>query len=154
MGDKPSEIERVRRQEENGTALAEDILPFVVRKLRLVVLPVIDKTRLETGKGLHDPRGFEADPDHLADEPHDIFGVVGAVGVGADVAALVFRYLVLVDHPLGRAAVGQAIFECLRRVPASVRVSFILSERRSFESRSLSSTRYESGFCGGGFTPP
>ncbi len=26
-----------------GTALAEDILPFVVRKLRLVVLPVIDK---------------------------------------------------------------------------------------------------------------
>ena len=57
-------------------------------------------------------------------------------------------------HPFERAAVGQAIFKRLRRVPASVRVSFTLSERRSFESRSLSSTRYESGFCGGGFTPP
>jgi len=91
MGDKPSEIERVRRQEENGTALAEDILPFVVRKLRLVVLPVIDKTRLETGKGLYDPRGFDADPDHLPDEPRDVFGVRGAVGVGADAAFLVFR---------------------------------------------------------------
>ena len=115
MGDKPSEIERVRRQEENGTALAEDILPFVVRKLRLVVLPVIDKTRLETGKGLHDPRGFEADSDHLSDEPHDVFGIVGAVRVGADAAALVFGYLVLVDHPFERAAVAQTILERLRR---------------------------------------
>ena len=47
----------------------------------------------------------------LAHEAHDVFGVVGAVGVGADAAVLVFRYLVLVNHPFQRAAIAQAIFK-------------------------------------------
>ena len=43
--------------------------------------------------------------------PYNVFGVEGAVGVGAGAAVLVLRYLVLIDHPFERAAIAQAIFK-------------------------------------------
>ena len=45
----------------------------------------------------------------LTHQAHDVFGVVGAVGVGTDAAVLVFSHLVLVDHPFERAAVAEAV---------------------------------------------
>ena len=42
-------------------------------------------------------------------------GIVGAIWIGADAAALVLAHLVLVDDPLQRAAVAQAVVEDLRR---------------------------------------
>ena len=57
------------------------------------------------------PHGFKAHANDLDHEPHGIFGIVGAVGVGADAAVLVFRHLVLVNHPFQRAAIAQAVFK-------------------------------------------
>jgi len=65
------------------------------------------------GQGFHEFNCFQAHANDLADEAHDVFGVVGAVGVGADAAVLVFRHLVLVNHPFERAAIAQAVFKGL-----------------------------------------
>jgi len=66
---------------------------------------------LEGGQGFHKPNGLKAHANDLAHEAHDVFGVGGAVGVGADAAVLVFRHLVLVNHPFERAAIAQAVFK-------------------------------------------
>lgn len=55
------------------------------------------------------PHGFHADAHHLADEADDVFGIVGAVGIGANAAALVLADLILIDHPLQGDAVAQTI---------------------------------------------
>src|SRR5258708_36868483 len=39
------------------------------------------------GEGFHEADGFEADAGDLAEEADDVFGVVGAVGGGADAGA-------------------------------------------------------------------
>ena len=36
------------------------------------------------GQTRHNAHGFQTDAHHLADETHDVFGIVGAVGIGAD----------------------------------------------------------------------
>ena len=56
-----------------------------------------------------DFHGFQADGNNLSDEAHDVFSVVGAVGIVNDAAALVGRDLVLVDDPFQRRAVAEAI---------------------------------------------
>ena len=87
------------------------------------------------------PHGFKAHANDLAHEAHGIFGIVGAVGVGADASVLVFRHLVLINHPFECVAIARAVFKGFGGIPPSVSESFTLSERRSFESRILSSTR-------------
>ena len=67
--------------------------------------------RLQSGQGFDPAHRFEADPDDLADQAHDVLGVVGAVGVGDDSALLVFAHRVLVNHP----------FNCAPRSPAGRR---------------------------------
>jgi hypothetical protein len=47
----------------------------------------------------------------LADEADDVFGVVFAIGVADDAAALVFVNLVLVDDPIEGAAVAEAVLK-------------------------------------------
>jgi len=69
---------------------------------------------LEGGQGFYELNGFQAHANDLAREAHDVFGVVGAVGVGADAAVLVFRHLVLVNHPFEGAAIAQAVFKGFR----------------------------------------
>ncbi len=63
------------------------------------------------GQGFHEFNCFKAHANDLAHEAHNVFGVVGAVGVGADAAVLVFRHLALVNHPFERAAIAQAVFK-------------------------------------------
>lgn len=53
--------------------------------------------------------GFEAGGDDLLDEADDVFGVVGAVGVGGDVCLGVGLALVLVDDPFEGGAVAEAV---------------------------------------------
>jgi len=55
--------------------------------------------------------GLHAYRDDLGEEADDVFGVVGAVRVGADAAVLVFRHLVPVNHPLEGATIAKAVFE-------------------------------------------
>ena len=62
------------------------------------------------GQGFDDIHGFEADMDHLADEALDVLGIVLAVGVVDDAAALVGRDLVLIDDPLKGGAVAESVF--------------------------------------------
>jgi hypothetical protein len=57
------------------------------------------------GQAGDQPYRLDAYADHLADEPDDVFLVVGPVGIGADAAALVLGHLVLVDDPIQGAAV-------------------------------------------------
>ena len=59
----------------------------------------------------HDLHGFQTHADHLADQAHDVLGVVGAVGVVDDAAALVGLDAVLVDDPVERGAVAEAVVE-------------------------------------------
>ena len=66
---------------------------------------------LEGGQGFDKLNAFKAHANDLAHEAHDVFGVIGAVGVGADAAVLVLRHLVLVNHPFEGAAVAQAVFK-------------------------------------------
>ena len=73
---------------------------------------------LEGGQGFYELYGFQAHADDLAHEAHDVFRVVGAVGIGADAAVLVFGHLVLVNHPFERAAIAQAVFKGFGRNPA------------------------------------
>ena len=58
----------------------------------------------------HNFHRFQTHRNDLPDQPHDIFRVVGAVRVVGDAAALVGRDLVLIDHPLQRRAVAEAVF--------------------------------------------
>jgi hypothetical protein len=62
------------------------------------------------GEGVYEADGFEADADDLAEEADGVFGVGGAVGVGADAGAGVFGDAVLVDHPFDGGAVAEAVF--------------------------------------------
>ena len=68
---------------------------------------------LEGGQGIYELNGFKANANDLAHQAHDVFGVARAVGVGADAAVLVFRHLVLVNHPFEGAAIAQAVFKGL-----------------------------------------
>ena len=51
-----------------------------------------------------------ADGDDLSDQAHDVFWVVGAVGIVGDATALVGRDLILVDDLFQRRAVAEAVF--------------------------------------------
>src|SRR5262249_10276569 len=62
-------------------------------------------SRIPLRQPRHEARRLDADADHLADQPDDVFRVVRPVGVGADAAAFVLRDLVLVDDPCQGAAV-------------------------------------------------
>src|SRR5271166_2635521 len=73
---------------------------------------------LEGGQGFYKLDGFNAYANDLAHKAHDVFGVVAAIGVGADAAVLVFRHLVLVNYPFKRAAIAQAVFERFGRYAA------------------------------------
>ena len=66
---------------------------------------------LEGGHGIYKLDGFQAYANHLGNQAHDVFGVVGTVRVGADAAVLVLRHLVLVNHPFEGAAIAQAVFK-------------------------------------------
>ena len=48
---------------------------------------------------LHNPHRLQADGDDLADETDDVFGIIGAIRVVDDAAALVRQYLILIDEP-------------------------------------------------------
>ena len=67
------------------------------------------------GQAVHDFYRFDADADDLADEADDVFLVVGVVGVAGDAAGRrgdsVLFNLVLVDDPIQRAAVAEAVVE-------------------------------------------
>ena len=54
---------------------------------------------------------FDADAGDLAEEADDVFGIIRAVGVGADAGAFVFGDLVLVDDPFEGGAVAEAVVE-------------------------------------------
>jgi len=58
----------------------------------------------------HDAQRFHADRDDLADEADDVFLVV-AIRVAADLALVIPLDAVLVDDPLERAAVAEAVVE-------------------------------------------
>lgn len=80
-------------------------------------MPLLPPSRLlkrPSGEFGNQADGFEAYGDDLADEADDVFGVVFAVGVVDDAAALVGADLVLVDDPFEGAAVAEAIFVGLR----------------------------------------
>jgi hypothetical protein len=55
--------------------------------------------------------GLEGEGDDLADEAEDVLFIIGAVGVGGDVGALVGGDLVLVDDPFEGGAVAEAVGE-------------------------------------------
>jgi hypothetical protein len=63
------------------------------------------------GQGVDDGYGFQADADDLADQADDVLGIVVAVGVAGDAAALVGADLVLIDDPFQGTAVAQAVFQ-------------------------------------------
>lgn len=71
--------------------------------------------RVVRRQGGDDLDRFHTDPDDLSDEADDVLGVVGVVGVRADAGAFVFLHPVLIDDPLDRAAVAEAVVEDLRR---------------------------------------
>ena len=54
---------------------------------------------------------LDAHPHDLAHEADDVFFVVGIVRIAGDAAPLIGADLVLVDHPVERAAVPQAILD-------------------------------------------
>jgi hypothetical protein len=60
-------------------------------------------------KRVDDFYGFHADADDLADEADDVFLIIRLVGVAGDAAAFVSADLVLVDDPIQRAAVAEAV---------------------------------------------
>jgi len=70
--------------------------------------------RVPFRQAIDDLHRLDADPDHLADQTNDIFRVLGAVGIGADAAALVLGDLLLVDNPIKSTSVAEAVFEHLR----------------------------------------
>ena len=72
---------------------------------------------LNRREGFDDAHGFEADADDAPEQLHNVFRIVGAVGVGANAALLIFGHLVLVDHPFEGAAIAQAVIERLGRNP-------------------------------------
>ena len=57
----------------------------------------------------HDLHGFQTQADDLAEQAHDVLGVVGAVGVVDDAAALVGLDAVLVDDPVEGGAVAETV---------------------------------------------
>src|SRR5262245_27719553 len=63
---------------------------------------------------LHQLYRLHAHRYHPTHQPHDVLLVVGTVGIAGDTAALVGAGLVLVDDPLQRRAVAQAVLEALR----------------------------------------
>ena len=75
----------------------------------------VPMSSLKRWQGLHDLDRLDADADDLADEADDVFFVVGVVGVAGDAAAFVGADLVLVDDPIERAAVAEAVVEDLGR---------------------------------------
>ncbi len=112
---------------------------LVLQKPPAVAGPLLPP--LEGGQRFYELHGLQAHADDLAHEAHDVFGVVGAIGVGADSAVFVFRHLVLVNRPFEGAAVAQSVFKGFGGNAPRVSESLIFSERRSFASRILSSTR-------------
>ena len=83
---------------------------------------------------VNDGHGFYADADDLAYQPHDVFGIVFAIGVGGDAATFAGGDLVLVDDPVEGGAVAEAIMksfgwdasECERGVHCEA--EFVLGE--------------------------
>ena len=69
----------------------------------------------QLGQGFHDVHGCQADGNDLTDKAHDVLRIVGAIGIVDDAAALVGRDLILVDDPLQRRAVAEAVFVSLGR---------------------------------------
>src|SRR5262249_10961589 len=63
---------------------------------------------------LHQSHRLYAHCHHPTNQPHDVLFVVGAIRVTGDAAALIGADLILVDHPLQRGSVAQAILEALR----------------------------------------
>ena len=59
----------------------------------------------------HDFHRLHAHADHLANQPHNILRILGAVRIVDNPAALVRLDAVLVDHPLQRRAVAEAVGE-------------------------------------------
>jgi hypothetical protein len=51
----------------------------------------------------------------LANQADDIFFIIGVVGVAGDAATFVGVDLVLVDYPIQRAAVAEAVVEDFER---------------------------------------
>ena len=70
---------------------------------------------------LHDLHGYQTQADHLAEQAHDVLGVVGAVGVVDDAAALVGLDAVLVDDPVEGGAVAEAVGQHLLLRIGSIR---------------------------------
>jgi len=54
----------------------------------------------------------------VAHEANDVLFIIGSVGIGANASAVVFGYLILVDHPFQRAAIAQTVLEDLGWNPA------------------------------------
>ena len=63
----------------------------------------------------NNPDRIDTNSDDTSDQAHDVFGVIRAVGVGANARALVFRYLVLINNPFKRTPIAQTIFKRFRR---------------------------------------
>ena len=105
---------------------AEGQEPGAAGYIRLVSLSAIGKRFLlpnaQRRQRLHDLYGFQAQADDFADQAHDVLGVVGAVGVVDDAAALVGLDAVLVDDPVEGGAVAEAVVEGLPSgMPSRVR---------------------------------
>lgn len=81
------------------------------------VQPAVDE------EGVDDHYGFDADArvrqahhrDGPVDEADDVFFIIRIVGIAGDAAALARADLILVDDPIERAAVAEAIFDDLGR---------------------------------------
>ena len=63
------------------------------------------------GEAADDLYCLDTDADDLADEADDVFFIIRVVGVAGDAAAFVGADLVLVDDPVQRAAVAEAVVE-------------------------------------------
>ena len=71
--------------------------------------------RIVLRQGGDDLDRFHAESNDLPDEADYVLGVVGVVGIRADAGAIVLLHAVLVDDPLDRAAIPEAVVEDLRR---------------------------------------
>lgn len=76
---------------------------------------LLTECRGQRGERRHDAHRLDAHGDDLADEADDVLRVVGAVGIAGDAAAGVGGDAVLVEHPIERGAVAEAVVERLRR---------------------------------------
>ena len=85
-------------------------------------------SRLNKDRDHHRFYRLQTQRNDVAKKADEVFGVVGAVRFVGDAAAFVGAHLILVNHPVQRAAVAEAVLKRLGR-DAFQRQEFVVAER-------------------------